>query len=361
MHMKPQSKIIIRSGSVGYLRHCFAAVAGAACLVFAQSLFGQPCSSGGAFCITEAIWGDGYNQKIGWGCGTGCDKKVYMSLTASTTEKITYKQEISHGSCGTDSMSGDLTYMSDPQDFEIYLDNWSVQNCNPTPRSVVMPGGSFYCVEHRTSMSWLEVPNGGGCYQIPDSCTDSPCGDDCHPNYSGCSRILGDVTITATDCAQMHEIISAIGSCGTYIDDLGLTSGHGSEYSTATVIQRAHDCAMYNLSVMDQALLFLPGSPSCDFGLASDKTSASVDVNKWRLHFFGGLAGQKYHVVMHWMKEENGISTPEDEDEGTATAPGQLDWYYPNEHGKLLLPVEADQCGRSYFKVMTRPPTITPL
>lgn len=331
-------------------------------------VFTTPARAGCPTATIEAIQGSGYNQKVGFECGTGCNKKFYLVSGANSFTKCTSEcwTRIETG-CGTfeDYTRIEKETASGSSISVIVVLN--PQNCATTVTSTYsgssMERASYYnetyasvCQIGVQISSCESFSVDGNAVDPGNSCGALDCGDT--TGYTLVSSTSSADACGGTTTKEVWKLVTDSGRC-VITTETSSTPGYKSEYTTQMAISRARTCAMNQLAQKS-----LPegdginGRALCSFALASDRSSASVTVARWRIRIEGTSADEDYRLDLTWLEVVNGKARRFIE-KRTVSGSDQPVWYYPSEEGELLKPKESQNCGYTYSKELVGV-TITP-
>ena len=122
--------------------------------------------------------------------------------------------------------------------------------------------------------------------------------------------------------------------------------GFAAEFTTEDVVQKVRGCAETSLNAQTT---WVAGTASSSFSLASDRSSASGALNRWRIAMYGGTADDEYKIILTWAINENGVETIVAETRETKGS-DQPVWYYPSDGGERLDYKDSSACGFTYSK-----------
>ncbi len=305
------------------------------------------CASANA-CPTATVegkQGSGAASKIGFDCGSGCDRRFYrvrnMGKTTWGTTEVWTRSPHDPGImdyCRSEivDVQGQCT---------IYHTSINPVTCAQSWTMTDEPNGYG-----RVSYYFARWNNTAHVYDVTSCETEVPGGCDTCGVPPGLIPIISTVTVTVNPCG-VSETVTLFE--GVSPDDLiyvkstqveTFDPGYADEYTTDTIVRQARGCAANTLATAPD---FSPATRArCASSVSGDRTSAGATLANWRIAITGTVADEKYILHLYWMLVRNGVVSRWVEDRDIGGSDDPL-WYYS---GETLDPESSTECGFSYEK-----------
>lgn len=316
----------------------------------------------------EALTGTGSASKLGFSCGTGCDKKFYRTSNATDSSKCE---------------STVFTRNSSPHENKVNRTKITVSTVNGSNFSYNIKTDPANCSSSATlsgtadsteTISWQRRMwnysdmkwDNSSCRQVTvtdngQSTVTGDCAYQC-PSSSdpGYTQVSSTTTtdpcgVTSTTTVYNYEVVDVDGkltSWGILKETSSNDPGYQDEYKTKEIIDEARQCAETSLNSKSfNACGGCGGSAVASFSLNGELSTASCQQAKWRVKITGTTSEDKLKITLQWIETVNGKSTPSEE-ERSASGSDQPEWYYPGNNGEPLEFKESESCNYSYSKAL---------
>jgi hypothetical protein len=310
----------------------------------------------------QALTGSGSDSKVGFPCGTGCNKVYYLVNGATYSGKTTEDDYYCNPHCGGEEHihQESETHSSAGTMSQWRLTLWDPATCS---KNYVQESISGHEV---TKISWSYEGQGCLCEAAGNSCwalfldgwwID---GDDynCDVYFGGDGYTLVSHVPTTTGEAgcqvtQVTDTYAKQEDCfrSTIVEVSTPTSTYSQPYETSLCASRAKECATAQLTPQQfPAGAGASGSASCSFTVDSESFSVSMSMSRWRLALVGGYSDEKYKITLTWNETINGVTIPSTESYTTSGQEAAV-WYWSPPDGELK-PKESLTCGYTYSKTL---------